>query len=348
MSPSANFDPNAASDPKSGVFGLPYSVKEAKLVYLPVPWEVTTSYGGGTSRGPHAIKQASQQVDLYDLELGNFWQAGLAMAPESRDVRRWNTEGKRAAAPIIKAGGRIAKNAKLKASLKKANELGAKLNQWVYQETKKLFAAGKIPAIVGGDHAVPFGAFQAAAEHCGEFGILHFDAHSDTRKAYEGFEWSHASIMFNALHRIPPLKKLVQVGIRDFCQEEHDYVKTQGERAAVFFDERMTARKYAGEPWARICDEIVAGLPRKVWVSFDIDGLDPQFCPHTGTPVPGGLHFQEALAVIKALVKSGRVIIGFDLNEVAPGPQGDEWDGNVGARLLYKLTGWCLRSQKLV
>jgi agmatinase len=98
-------------------------------------------------------------------------------------------------------------------------------------------------------------------------------------------------------------------------------------------------------PWNRQVDEIVATLPQHVYLSFDIDGLDPVLCPHTGTPVPGGLSFAEATALIAGVVRSGRTIVGFDLTEVAPAPDGGEWDGNVGARLLYKMIGWMLKSQ---
>ncbi len=340
----APFDPNAAATADGGVYGLPFSAEESKIVYIPVPWEVTTSYGGGTSRGPQAIREASLQVDLFDLELGNFWEAGLHMIPEPRQVRAWNTRGQKLAAPIIRAGGAIPKKGKLATALEEVNALGLLLNDWVYQETKKQLTAGRIPAIVGGDHAVPFGAFKAACEAHGDIGILHFDAHSDTRKAYEGFTWSHASIMRNALERLPKIKSLVQVGIRDFCEEEMRFIQDQGSRASVYFDEAIMARKFEGEPWQNICDDIVDRLPEKVWVSFDIDGLDPRYCPHTGTPVPGGLDYSQAVYLIKTLAQSGRRIVGFDLNEVAPGPKGNEWDGNVGARLLYKLSGWCLKT----
>ncbi|MBN8616239.1 MAG: agmatinase family protein [Deltaproteobacteria bacterium] len=345
--PKKSFDPNGASDPDGGIFGLPHTVEESRITYIPVPWEVTTSYGGGTSNGPRAILEASRQVDLFDLELGNFWQAGLAMIEEPRVVRAMNREGKRLAKPIIAAGGDVKGNRRLNAALARVNELGAELNTWVREATRLQLEAGRIPAIVGGDHSVPFGGFEAAAALRGRFGILHFDAHSDTRRAFEGFEWSHASIMHNALERIPEVERVVQVGIRDFCEEEHAYTRSQGERVRVFFDETLAATKHAGVSWQRIADDIVAALPEQVWVSFDIDGLDPRFCPHTGTPVPGGLDFWEAVAVIKTLARSGKKIIGFDLNEVAPGPD-DEWDGNVGARLLYKMSGWCLRSNGLL
>ncbi len=337
------FDPNAAAPADSGVFGLPYLENEAALVYVPVPWEATTSYGGGTSNAPAAILEASHQVDLYDLEVLKPYEAGLFMRPESAEVRAWNDEAKAHAQKIIAASGMVQGNNELQASLKRVNELGVKLNAWVFAATESVLSAGRIPAIVGGDHSVPLGAFQAIAKKYPGFGILHFDAHSDTRSAYEGFTWSHASIMHNALSRIPALKKIVQVGIRDFCEQEIDFCAEQGSRVEIFFDRELANQKFAGTPWATLADKIVAGLPENVWVSFDIDGLDPVLCPHTGTPVPGGLSYHEACAVLSALVRSGRKIVGFDLNEVAPSPDlENEWDANVGARLLYKLTALTL------
>lgn len=344
------FDPNAAASPDSGIFGLPFTYEQAALVYLPVPWEVTTSYGGGTSKGPAAILQASHQVDLFDLDVARPWSPGLFMLPESSDILALNDAAKAEATKIIEVGGTCLDDAELLNSLAIVNDAGEQLNQHVYTETKKLFRDGKIPAIIGGDHSVPFGAFKAAAEQFPSFGILHFDAHSDTRKAYEGFTWSHASIMYNALEHIPQISHLVQVGIRDCCEAEYDYTHdTQKHRVHVNFDWHLAQKKMVGSSFASLTDEILAPLPERVWISFDIDGLDPQFCPHTGTPVPGGLSLPEAYYLIAALARSGRTIIGFDLNEVAPDQSGPgEWDANVGARLLYKLTAWTLFSQKKV
>ncbi|MDX1901472.1 MAG: agmatinase family protein [Gammaproteobacteria bacterium] len=333
----SEFDPNAVASEDSGIFGLPYTEAESALVYVPVPWEVTTSYGGGTANGPSAILHASRQVDLFDLEIMRPYEAGLFMLPESAEVRAWNAE----------ACAKLKNNRHAEKSIQYANAMGEKLNQYVFNETKRLLAQNKIPAIVGGDHSVPFGAFQAIAEKYPEYGVLHFDAHSDTREAFEGFTWSHASIMYNALQHIPEIKKLVQVGIRDFCEEEYDYThQVQKDRVHVNFDLHLKHEKMHGKTWAALTEKMISPLPKHVWISFDIDGLDPSFCPNTGTPVPGGLTFDEANYLIAALVRSGRTIIGFDLNEVSPGiDQASEWDANVGARLLYKLTAWTLASQ---
>jgi agmatinase len=343
-----DFDPNSAPDADGGVFGLPHKEKDAALVLLPVPWEATTSYGGGTSKGPAAILAASGQIDLFDGEVHKPYEPGIFMRPESKDVRAWNKAAKAAAKRIIKVGGRIEGRKDLQKALRMVNALGARLNEWVYGETKALLDAGKLVGLVGGDHSVPYGAFRAAADTFGEFGLLHFDAHSDTRVAYEGFTWSHASIMYNAMENIPRITKITQVGIRDFCEQEHEFTRALGSRAKVFLDRDLAARRFAGEPWTKTTGEIVATLPKRVWISFDIDGLDPTLCPGTGTPVPGGLQFSEAVHMIGLVARSGREIIGFDLNEVAPSPSvQDEWDANVGMRLLYKLAAWTMVSRGL-
>jgi agmatinase len=340
------FDPNAPPDADSGVFGLPHTEKEAAMVLVPVPWEATTSYGGGTSDGPAAILEASGQVDLFDGEVLKPYIPGIYMRPESKEVRAWNKTAKAAAQKIIKVGGKIEGRKDLQKALRTVNDLGAKLNEWVRGQTRSLMTAGKIVGIVGGDHSVPYGAFRAAAELHGEFGLLHFDAHADMRVAYEGFVWSHASIMYNAMENIPQIVKIVQVGVRDYCEQEHEFLHALGDRATAFFDRDLKARRFKGDSWAVTVQAIVDALPPKVWITFDIDGLDPRFCPHTGTPVPGGQEFSEVNFLLGALARSGRTIIGFDLVEVAPAPgRKDEWDANVGMRLLYKLAAWTFVSR---
>ena len=208
------------------------------------------------------------------------------MREESAEIRKLNEQAKAAAQKIIECGGEIGSDSSLTQALAQVNEQSGMLNRFVYEQTRDLLKAGKIPGIVGGDHSVPFGAFQAIAEKFPSFGVLHFDAHSDTRAAYEGFQWSHASIMHNSLTRIPQITKLVQVGIRDVCEAEVDFVASQRNRVDVFYDRDSQRRKIEGISWAQIAREIVSLLPNEVWISFDIDGLDPRFCPHTGTRFP--------------------------------------------------------------
>lgn len=340
------FDPNAAAERDAGIFGLPTTPDEARVVLLPVPWDATTSYRAGASAGPRAIFDASMQVDLYDAEVGKPYERGVAMLPESGELRAWNEEARAAAEEVIEAGGRVAGNAELEAALAKVNALSERVNEVVYLETKRLLNQGRVACVVGGDHASPYGAIRAYAERFPGLGILHVDAHADLRRAYEGFSHSHASIMENVM-RLEGVSRIVQVGIRDFCEEELERIASSGGRVRTFFDVGLAAARSRGAI-GEAFDAAIAALPEAVYVSFDIDGLDPALCPHTGTPVPGGLSFHEASALLGAVSRSGRRIVGFDLNEVAPGPDDDEWDANVGARLLYKMIGWTLLSQRLI
>lgn len=337
-----DFDPNAAAAPDSGIFGLRHTPHEAKVVLVPVPFEATTSYGGGTSNGPRAIFDASKQVDLFDLDTGRPYEAGIAMLEESEWVRSWNREAKALAAPLIAEGG--AEKGALR--VQPIDALCEKLNAYVVETTQQWLSRGKRVGIIGGDHATVYGGIWAHAEKYPGLGILHVDAHADLRDAYEGFTWSHASIMHNVMTRIPKVKKLVQVGIRDFGEAEYEMIRSSEGRINTFFDSQLARSAAQGMVWQEQVDRIVSQLPNQVYVSFDIDGLDPVLCPHTGTPVPGGLSFQQACALFEGVARAGKQIVGFDLNEVSPGPEGDEWDGNVGARLLYKLIGWMLLSSE--
>jgi agmatinase len=343
------FDPDAAARPGSGVFGLTSPPEEARVVLLPVPFDATTSYRAGTAGGPAAILEASRQVDLFDLELGRPYEAGIAMLPEPPEVLRWNREARALAEPVLAAGGVEAtgpgspERAALERAARRVDELGEALRAWLGAEVRRLLAAGRLPVVVGGEHSVPLGAIEAQAEQSPGLGVLHVDAHADLREAFEGFRFSHASIMRNVCARVPGVARLVQVGVRDFGQDELAFIQANPERVRTHFDVQLAERRLAGEPWARQVERILADLPEAVYVSFDIDGLEPGLCPGTGTPVPGGLSFHQAMFLITALARSGRRIVGLDVCEVAPRP-GDDWDGNVGARVLYKLIGAALQS----
>lgn len=342
-------DPNAKASSSAGIYGLPFKESEAKVVYLPIPWDVTTSYQAGTSTGPGAILKASEQIDFFDLDYIDAYQAGLFMKKENSTIKKLNKEGRLLAEKIIDADeAEVKKNKNLQKTLSKVNELCEKLNAEVYKETKALLAQDKISVVVGGDHATPFGAIKAYAEKYPDMGVLHFDAHSDTRIGYMGFVNSHASIMYNVMEKIPGIKKLIQVGIRDFCEQEYEYTQ-KNKKVEVYFDQQLSERKLSGESFQKIAREIVSKLPDKVYISFDIDGLDPRFCPNTGTPVPGGLDYPEVIYIINELVRANKTIVGFDLVEVAPHPKkADEWDANVGMRLLYKMTSATLASQGFI
>ncbi len=339
------FDPNAAAPEGAGIFGLPFTQDEARVHLIPVPFEATTSYGGGTAGGPAAILAASAQVDLLDVDTGKPYEAGIVMLDAVPAVARLNKSAKKAAQTIIATGGVVDDDAAARRALAAVNAAGDQINEIVYEETVRALDEGRLVGVVGGDHSVPFGAIRAFAERHPGMGILHVDAHADLRVAYEGFTWSHASIMHNVHERIDGVKRIVQVGIRDFCEQEFEFIRARASRVKTFFDRDVAHSRFGGEAFSSVVRRIVRELPRLVYVSFDIDGLDPTLCPSTGTPVPGGLSFQEAVFLLDAVVRSGRTIVGFDLCEVTPGQDG-EWDANVGARILYKLVGFMVKTAR--
>ena len=335
------FDPSAAALPGSGVFGLPHREDEAALVLLPVPFEATTSYRGGTARGPEAILSASRQVDLFDVETGRPYERGIAMLPLPEEVARLDRLARAAAAKVIAAGGTDG-SPELARAAREVDEACERVNAFVEERVAGLVRAGKRAGVVGGDHSVALGSLSAHARRHPGMGVLQVDAHPDLRVAYQGFTYSHASVLYNAARRLPEISRIVQVGVRDLSEEEQSFAQNSGNRILQHHDAALAKARLEGENWASQVGRILEPLPEDVYITFDIDGLDPALCPHTGTPVPGGLSFQEATFLIGAVVRSGRRIVGFDLVEVAPGPAGGDWDGNVGARLLYKLAGWTL------
>jgi agmatinase len=345
------FDPGAAALPGSGIFGLPHG-PEAGVSILGVPFQATTSYRRGTAHGPEAVLAASRQVELDDLRFGRPYEAGLHMLPIAPEILAWDEEASAAADPIIAAGGALGGDTELARGLGRVNAIGAELNAYVERHTHSVLEAGRLPVVLGGDHSVPFGALAACAECHPGLGVLHFDAHADLRRAYEGFTWSHASILFNVLEHLEGVQRVVQVGVRDLCAEEHARIAESEGRVHTLFDPDWARARFAGEDLPALVRATIEKLPEEVYVTFDVDGLDPSLCPGTGTPVPGGLGWHEAMLWLEELAASGRRVVGLDLCEVSPGPDsagdspGHSWDAVVGARLLYRLIGAALVSRR--
>ncbi len=326
------FDPSEVGQ-KGKLFGFPYAEEEADLILIPVPWDVTVSYSDGTARGPQRILEESSQLDfaLPHLKGGHLYP--VTMLPEQTGWQELSLENRLLAKNLIqKLEGEDELGMSDFVNIANVTRAGHRLNQELFELATSYLMQNKVVGTVGGDHSTPLGLIQALGEKHHDFGILQVDAHMDLREAYEGFEYSHASIMTNAL-KVPSLSKLVQVGIRDFCEEEEHMVDMLGGKVRVHFDEVIRKEMRSGIVWEDIVKRIVDELPEKVYISFDIDGLEPGLCPNTGTPVPGGLSFYEATSLIEAVARTGRKIIGFDLSETGDHP----WDANVASRILYRL-----------
>ncbi len=322
------------------LYGLPFTPEECEIVLIQAPWEATVSYRTGTAGGPKAILDASAQVDLYDSFLSDGWKRGFAFLPEDLGLSELSFKAREQAEIQLDALSNGESNSE---AVDFVNQSCINMIDLIKNKATTWLEQGKIVGLVGGDHSTPLGLMKSIAKKYPSFGILQIDAHMDLRKAFEDFKYSHASIMYNALEEIPAISKLVQVGIRDYCIEEVEYAHSN--RVVYFLDSAAKKKQLMGSSWSEIVDTIISSLPENVYISFDIDGLEPSLCPNTGTPVPGGLRWEEAIYLLEELVLSKKRIVGFDLNEVTPATD-NEWDASVGARLLFKLCNLAIASKE--
>ncbi|MEZ6018852.1 MAG: arginase family protein [Planctomycetota bacterium] len=346
---SQSFDPDAAAAPGSGLFGLSTPAEQCQIQILAVPFDATTSYRPGTRRGPRAVYSASHQIDLFDRQFGRPYQAGIAWHTDVR-FKKWNREARKLTEPIIEMGGHVdPADTEASAALARIEELGERVNDAVRLFAQRALTQGRIPTILGGDHSVPLGAMQACAAAYPGLGILpHIDAHADLRVAFEGFRYSHASILHNVLESAPGVSRLVQIGLRDVGEREIERIQSD-DRILAIFDDQWSAARLDGSALRSLIQNAVQQLPdhlrhlRRRWPRSVA-------VPRHRHPVPGGLLWGEALALLGALAEAGKQVVGFDLCEVSPGavadPEGNGWDAIVGARLLYKLCGLSLQNRR--
>ena len=341
------FDPNGVGIANGNIFGFPVTQDEADIIITPIPWDATASYGKGTSDGPQAILDASTQLDFYHFQLEEAWKTKVFMSPISKEWKKINDDLCMRGMDYIRfleEGGNIDNSPEFSTLINEMNEAQNALKDNLKEKSVSLLKNGKIPAVLGGEHSTPLGLIEAIDSLNIPFGILQIDAHADLRDAYEGFEQSHASIMFNALKNCSNIEKLVQVGIRDVAQSEIELINSK-ENISTFFDWKIKQDLFEGKTWKTIVSEIISELPQRVYISFDIDGLKPYLCPNTWTPVAGGLELEEINYLFFSLVEAGKEIVGFDLNEVGTDSTSD-WDANVGARALWNLVCVTEKSRK--
>ena len=329
------YDPNAPGIIGNNIFGLPFNTENAKVVIIPVPWDVTVSSQSGTSLGPQNIKTQSYQIDLFDYKAPDAWKQGIAMEPISEIILNKNNAIRKKSSKYIselEKGIDPSNSVDMKFILNEVNhECNAMINDIEHKALEYLDRKKKV-VLVGGDHSTSLGLIKALAKKNHSFGILQFDAHADLGNAYEGFEHSHASVMYNAL-KLEQVSKLVQLGIRDYCEEENSYIQRNSVRIKTFTSRSLYSRLFEGESWKSICNNIIDELPDNVYITFDVDFLNPSDCPTTGTPVPGGFSFEHALYLIDNIASSNKKIIGCDIVETGPG----SIDGIVSCRILYRM-----------
>ncbi|RAP38205.1 agmatinase [Candidatus Marinamargulisbacteria bacterium SCGC AAA071-K20] len=338
-----SFNPNLTTVLNGNIFGLPHTQEDAKVIILPVPWDATASYRDGTANNTQNIIKASTQIDLMTFSTPEILDEGIAIqAPDSKWVEKNKSTRKKAKDVIdaLERGDDLKTNNKILKSIEEVNQSSEELNEWVYSTTKELINSDKLVVLLGGDHSSSYGYIKALSE-IEEFAILQIDAHMDLRVSYQGFKHSHASIMTNAL-KLKQVSRLVQVGTRDYSDSEYEVEQASKGRIKTFYDQDIKAHKFMGKSWQAYVKKIINALPDNVYISCDIDGLNPSLCPNTGTPVPGGLEFDELLYLFDNLIGSNRKIIGCDLVEVGTSPT--LWDENVASRILFQLACYLLES----
>lgn len=332
-------DPNTVAVRNSQLFGLDVTYEEAQILALSIPWDVTTSYRPGTVAGPEAILNASYQLDLNSPILLEAWKLALHSIDSNKEWQDESNALRKLSSNYIEfleSGGDITTSLSFQKDLSLINKKCQELTEKTSSLVSSFLNQKKSVLSIGGDHGTSLGPIKAYSQKYSNLSILHFDAHADLRPAYEGFIESHASIMYNVMETLP-IKQLVQVGIRDVSPIEINYINSNP-KISTHFDWELKNQLSEGVTWKALCEKIIQPLTDDVYISFDIDGLDPKLCPNTGTPVPGGLELWQVQYLIERLLESGRKLRGADLVEVAPHPLNhDEWDGNVGARAAFML-----------
>lgn len=271
------------------------ALERARAVVLPVPYDFSTTYQGGTRWGPRAILSASQNMELWDDELGATYRGGIHTLPEVEPT----------------ALGPEAMAARVEQAV-----------DWILER-------GKLPVVLGGEHSITAGSVRAAARRFEGLSVLQFDAHADMRERYLDSPYSHACVM----RRVRESAPAVSVGIRSYSEEEALHLR---EHPVPIWSPR--ALRALGGDFGPVLD----GLTGTVFVTFDLDALDPGTLPATGTPEPGGLDWYEAVDLLRAVAARSR-IVGFDVVELAPIP-GQVASDFLAARLVYRLIGLALAS----
>lgn len=267
-------------------------LERSQALVLPVPYESTTEYRAGTRDGPQAIIDASQFLELFDLEL-----------------RR----------EICEVG--ICSHLEVQPDMRGPEQMSERI-AGVFGE---LARPGRIIAMLGGEHSISVGAVSALHRKHPRLSVLQLDAHADLRDVYLGSRYSHAC----TARRLIEICPLVQVGVRSMSAEEHEFVRERGLRPFYAEAEPITVKTI---------ERIIDALSEDVYITVDLDVLDPSLMAAVGNPEPDGLLWREATELLRAVAEA-RHVVGFDVVELCPS-QGPEACAFLAAQLVYKLIGY--------
>lgn len=340
------FDPNTITPDNGNYFGLSLNPEEAALVLLSAPWDLTTSLRFGSSYAPDAIIEASRYVDFYEPLAPNTWRKGIATAPIDYSIQDLSHRLRSDAEGVIKMhdelGISVLDNLMYERRLRRVNEGSVEVNDNIFKQTSHWLEMGKIVGLVGGDQSVSYGIVRALGYKYEKLGLLHIDSKCDMHEAYQGFDFSHASTMYNILRDVPQVEKLVAVGVQEFSPIEWER-SVDDKRVSLYTAQDIWSRQFDGDTWANIVNGIIEELPNDVYLSLDIDGLENECSPNKGHLTAGGLSFHQVVFLMERIVASGRRIVGFDITEVVPSMD-NKAEMRVVARLLFKMCSMALKS----
>lgn len=287
--------------------------KKAKVVVLPVPYEKTTTYKRGTRNGPLAIIDASTNMELFDEELN---QETYKIGIHTMDALRVDGLSPEDMVERVKAS------------------------------TLEILKAGKFPMALGGEHSITVGVVKAFCETFENISTLQLDAHYDLRDEYLGSKFSHACVG----RRLSELCPLVQVGTRSLSREEREFLDSVRKQSFREAEKDKTEEDSKSSHTSIRCinvyeildrpfwkDEVLSFLTDEVYVTIDLDVLDPSLMPSVGTPEPGGMGWYDLLELLRSVTKEKKVV-GFDVVELSPIKDRIAPDFTA-AKLIYRFLG---------
>ena len=281
-----------------GGIELPYSeYGKAKIVVLPVPYDMTATYVPGARNGPKAVIEASNHMELYDEELGKeTYRVGIDTG-ETLDV---------------------------------ADKSPEDMLNMVSKAVSSEIESQKYQVVMGGEHSISLGVVRELVKKYPNLSVLQLDAHADLRDSYDGTPYNHACVG----RRISELCPLVQVGVRSISKEEVDFKKLS--KVVTISDHEVKQ----GQRWS---EKVLDNLTDDVYLTFDLDVLDPAIMPAVGTPEPGGLNWHETIRFLRMISQKKR-IVSFDMVELTPQP-GNVAPDFLAAKLMYRIMGYIAESK---
>lgn len=339
------FDPNTITPDNGNYFGISLEPEKSALVLISAPWDATSSLYSGCSYAPDAIIEMSRFVDFYEPMAPNSWRKGIATVPIDYSIQdlshRLRSDAERVTKLHDEFGLSVIDNLMYERRLKRVNEGSVDVNFILYKQVKQWLEQNKIVGLVGGDQSVSYSIIKAMGYRYEHLGIIQIDTRCDMHEAYQGFEFSHASTMFNVMRDVPNIDQLAVVGVQEFSPIEWERAASD-KRIRLFTAQDMWAQQFEGKTWSAQVDDIISTMPQNVYITLDINALQCDCSPGTGRINGGGLTLFQAIYLMDRVITSGRSIVGFDITEVVPNME-NKRDILAVARLLFKMCSIALK-----